>query len=172
MTTLATLTRLGLALSCSACLHLLGDPPAAHAAGPQGTGAKVPRPAACEGFALHSLRKLDQHVPYPPVGKPWPIDVSEAQIVKDGTVAYPSSHHFPPLSVEQARDALRLYVVVPHDVWSHHYSHVGLSDEGGWVATESECFQWIIRPGGLAWIVYPDGTAVYLAGCYDPPSAP
>jgi len=93
----------------------------------------------------------------------WPVDISKAEIIKDQRVARRLSEYFRPISHEEVREKLMRYVVVSRQEWDHGFSHVAHSDEGGWVATEKECFQWIVRPGGLAWIVYPDGTAVYLA---------
>jgi hypothetical protein len=55
------------------------------------------------------------------------------------------------------------YYVVPRTEWEHGYSHVAGGDEGGWLVSRGRCFMWTMRPGGLGWIVYPDGTAVYLA---------
>ena len=132
---------------------------------PEGADAHASRPAGCAQFktAVHS--QPVEHVPYPSIGSPWPVDIGTAEIVKDLSVAKPLSDYFPRLSLEEVREKLTLYVVVALEEWEHGYSHVGLSDEGGWISTEKECFQWTIRPGGLAWIVYPDGSAVHLAAC-------
>lgn len=132
------------------------------------------KPAVCDGFRTQAAEGFVVHPkersPYPPIGMPWPVDFSRAKIVKDRSVADRRSHYFPPLSPQQVREALTLYVVVSRDDWDH-YSHVSSSDEGGWIADGKDCYQWTIRPGGLAWIVYPDDTAVYLASCPPNPSA-
>jgi hypothetical protein len=88
--------------------------------------------------------------------------VSKAEIVKDERVAR-RHEYFAPVSIQDVRERLGRYVVVSREEWKNGFSHVAFGDEGGWLVTETECFQWIVRPGGLAWIVYPDGTAVYLA---------
>jgi hypothetical protein len=125
--------------------------------------ADVPRPARCRGFDTGPNGAPPERTPYPRIGNPWPVDVLKAQIVKD-----PSRSHrlyMSSLSADEVRTRLALYLVVSRDEWLTGYSHVGISDEGGWVRTPTECFQWIVRPGGLAIVGYPDGTAVYLAGC-------
>jgi hypothetical protein len=149
-------------------MTLLGFLAVALVLGQEPAPAAASRPAVCVGFRSQASESLVVHPkersPYPPIGMPWPVDLSKAQIVKDRSVAERRSHYFPPLSLQQVREALTLYVVVSRDDWDH-YSHVGSSDEGGWIADGKDCYQWTIRPGGLAWIVYPDGTAVYLASC-------
>ena len=137
----------------------------------------VPRPAGCEGFKTLPLTLSDrlrdasttpdpwppaEHVPYPPLRERWPVDVSTATIVDDPSVAFSTDERLPPASIGQVRQRLTNYVVLPHVEWQHRYSHVGGLDQGGWVVTRDQCFTWTVRPGGLAWVVYPDGTAVYL----------
>lgn len=137
---------------------------ASPAHGQDSRDAAPPIPAACQGLKLPPPTRPAEHRPYPPIGMRWPVDVAKAEIAKDERVAHRLSEYFRPLSLEEVRANLSQYLVVPRERWEHDNSHVALSDEGGWVATERECFQWIVRPGGLAWIVYADGTAVYLAG--------
>ena len=123
------------------------------------------RPFPCRGFAEPSAYLPGEHVPYPPIGNPWPVDVVKAHLVEDPSVAVRLSDYFPRSSLEELRHLLALYLVVSRDDWMHNYSHVGLSDEGGWLVSGSRCFQFVVRPGGLAFVVYPEGTAVYLASC-------
>ena len=130
----------------------------------------LPRPAACAGFKTAGSSLPAEHVPYPQVRQPWPVDVSKATIVKDPLVARHSSDRFRPLPVEQVRTQLKRYYVVPRTEWEHEYSHVAGGDEGGWLVASGRCFMWTMRPGGLGWIVYPDGTAVYLAADLPRPS--
>lgn len=128
-----------------------------------------PRPPACTGITLGSGAKAAEHVPYPPVGRPWPVSIEKAAITKDSQVAHPATDEFGATSIEKVRAALTRYFVVPKEEWEHSYSHVGLHDEGGWVVAGNQCFAWTLRPGGLGWITYPDGTAVYLtASCSKP----
>lgn len=70
---------------------------------------------------------------------------------------------FERVPAEEVRERLRRYVVISRQEWENGFSHVFGGDQGGWLVRGNECFQWIVRPGGLAWIVYPDGAAVYLA---------
>ena|SRR6266496_2893067 len=131
---------------------------------PEGKGdVLVRRPALCIEFKPPAAPRPSQHVPYPPMGKRWAVDVSNAEVVTDATVARRWFERFPPVALEQVRKILTEYVVVSQEEWETGYAHVGGGDQGGWIVTKEHCFQWIIRPGGLAWIVYPDGTAVYLA---------
>ena len=130
----------------------------------------LPRPAACAAFRTADSSLPAEHVPYPKVRQPWPVDVSIATIVKDPLVARHSSDRFRPPSVEQVRKELKRYYVVPRTVWKDEYSHVAGGDEGGWLVSHGRCFMSTLRPGGLGWIVYPDGTAVYLAADLHRPS--
>src|SRR5262249_52743149 len=66
---------------------------------------------------------------------------------------------------DDLRARLALYLVIPRDDWMHDFSHVGGSDEGGWLVSANRCYEYVVRPGGLAFVVYPDGTAGYLASC-------
>lgn len=124
--------------------------------------ATVPTPASCSGFKVPPPSDPGEHSPYPAIGKRWPMDVSKAEIVKDERVAR-RDEYFAPVSIQDVREKLSRYVVVSREEWQHGFSHVAFGDEGGWLVTQTGCFQWMVRPGGLAWIVYPDGTAVYLA---------
>ena len=91
------------------------------------------------------------------------MDVPRATIVKDVQVARIwDLTRMKPAPIEKIREALAQYRVLPREDWLHQYSHVAGHDEGGWLVAGNQCFQWRLRPGGLAWIVYPDGTAVYL----------
>jgi len=126
-------------------------------------GAAVPTRASCSGFKIPPPSHPSEHSPYPAIDRGWPVDTSHAEIVKDERVARRGSEYFAPVSIEDVRERLTRYVVVSREEWDNGFSHVALGDEGGWLTTATGCFQWIVRPGGLAWIVYPDGTAVYLA---------
>jgi hypothetical protein len=122
-----------------------------------------PRPPACEGLKIAGLAQLSEHVPYPRIGQSWPGEVSTATIVRDSLVAHPSSDMLPPISVDEVREALMRYLVVARNDWGRTRSIPGGLDEGGWLVAGGQCFAWAMRPGGLAWIGYPDGTAVYLS---------
>ena len=125
--------------------------------------AGAPRPEACAGFKIAGSSRAAERDPYPQTRKPWAVDVSSATIVKDPLVARIFAGRFEPLSIEQIRERLTKYFVLTRTEWLHGYSHAGGGDEGGWLVAGGECYLWTIRPGGLGWIVYPDGTAVHLA---------
>lgn len=136
--------------------------PLAHAAAQDLASAGGLRPAACADFKTTVSVPSVEHVPYPPIRQTWPVDVSTATIVKD-PLAAGRVVNFQPVSVEQVRKQFKRYFVLPRTEWEHGYSHVGGHDEAGWLIAGGRCFRWTMRPGGLGWIVYPDGTAVYLA---------
>ena len=125
--------------------------------------AGVPRPAACIALDPDPMSTPAEHVPYPPLRKRWPIDLSTATIVKDPSLRHYVSGAFRPVTVEQVRARLAGYFVVPRAHWENGYSHVGGGDESGWLVAGGRCFLWTVRPAGLAWIIYPDGNTVYLA---------
>lgn len=57
--------------------------------------------------------------------------------------------------------------------WMGARSHVEGGDRTGWVTLEDGTrLKWLLRPGGLAVVVYPDGGAVYLDGCCWKPAPP
>jgi hypothetical protein len=123
-----------------------------------------PRPPACADMTtVVGGATVTEHVPYPPPGRPWPVGIATAAITKDSHVAHPWTDSFRDTSIDEVRLALTQYLVVHKAEWEHSYSHVAGHDEGGWVVAGNRCFSWRLRPGGLAWITYPDGTAVYLA---------
>ena len=126
-------------------------------------GAAAPIPASCRGFQIPPPSEPSEHSPYPAIGKYWPVDTSHAEIVQDERLARSRPESLAPVSIEDVRERLTRYVVVSREEWDNGFSHVAFADQGGWLATETECFQWVVRPGGLAWIVLSDGSAVYLA---------
>lgn len=121
-----------------------------------------PRPAACVDFNAAVPERPAEHVPYPPTRKPWPVDVAAAAIVTE-PLAAGRTGNLRPVVAEEIREWLKRYFVVPLTEWENGYSHVAGWDAGGWLVAGAQCFRWTVRPGGLGWIVYPDGTAVYLA---------
>jgi hypothetical protein len=59
---------------------------------------------------------------------------------------------------------LRDYYVVEKEHWLHGYSHVGLADRTGRIVLKNgKKVEWMVKPGGLAWLKFDDGKKVYLA---------
>lgn len=107
-------------------------------------------PADCQTLSS-PLAQPPARRPYPPVGQPLPLALERTKITGS-------------LSAERVRQALSRLIVVPRDQWEHSYSHVYGMDESGWLVLDRNCLTWRLRPGGLGWVTYPDGTGVYLAG--------
>jgi len=120
------------------------------------------RPPACRGFK--STWPPADHVPYPPIGHPWPVAGASADIVINSRVPYLRAPRLLPLTAEDVREALMRSSVVSRDEWISA-SHIALlEEESAWLVAGESCYRFFAG-GGLDWIAYPDGTAVYLAGC-------
>jgi hypothetical protein len=126
------------------------------------------RPPACAQVKLPaSSWDMADHVPYPVSGQPWPVDLASAEIILDPmrSSTFLPRPSIPRHSIDEVRERLTRYRVLPGERWRHNYSHVGGLDQSGWLIAGGLCYRWTLRPGGLAWVTYPDGTAVHLAGC-------
>lgn len=61
-------------------------------------------------------------------------------------------------------DALSTWHRVPADQWANGYSHVGGGDRSGTISLrDGRRIRWMVRPGGLATLSFPDGAVYYLA---------
>ena len=84
-----------------------------------------------------------------------------AQLSNPNAVEKPTYEPAPP----DVLQALQSYYLVPVYEWQHCYSHVGLGDRVGEIVLPNQSrMKWMIRPGGLAAVVDPNGGIVYLAG--------
>jgi len=55
--------------------------------------------------------------------------------------------------------------IVEEEHWRHGYSHVGGGDRTGHVILkDGKKVNWMVRPGGLAWLKFENGKKMYLAG--------
>jgi hypothetical protein len=115
-----------------------------------GSPVSMMEPAACQQKVSPPLGREPARQPYPPEGQLLQLDLKQAEITGR-------------LPAEQVRQSLSKLTVVPRDKWEH-YSHVAGMDESGWLVLGQDCFRWTFRPGGLAWVTYPDGSTVYLLG--------
>lgn len=111
---------------------------------------------------------------YFPRYRSWPEDISSSKIVQRKKLSPKEElailNHLPEPepSFEPAnpdvRQTLMSYYVVPVYEWQNCYSHVALMDRvGDIILPNGARIVWLLRPGGLAYITYPDGGAVYLA---------
>jgi hypothetical protein len=67
------------------------------------------------------------------------------------------------LSEQQVRDALTSYRQVDAQSWRNLYVHVAGGDRTGMILlNDGRRVEWLLRPGGLAVLTYPDGRQVYL----------
>jgi hypothetical protein len=127
-----------------------------------------PTPPACAQVKLTaSAWDMADHVPYPVSGEPWPVDLASAEIIVDpiSSSIFLPRPSIPRPSIDEVRERLTRYRVLTGERWRNNYSHVGGLDHSGWLIGGGVCYRWTLRPGGLAWVTYPDGTAVHLAGC-------
>ncbi len=74
--------------------------------------------------------------------------------------------HFKNFNVER-RDLERIintYHQVSEEHWLHGYHHIALNDVTGIIILKDGTeIKWMVRPGGLATLTYPDGRIIYLA---------
>lgn len=56
--------------------------------------------------------------------------------------------------------------VVSEHQWRHEYSHVAFGDRTGHLTLrDGSVLRWLVRPGGLAVVEWPDGRRTYLVRC-------
>ncbi len=56
--------------------------------------------------------------------------------------------------------------VVSESQWRHEYSHVAFGDRTARLTLRDRTvLQWLVRPGGLACLEWPDGRKTYLVRC-------
>jgi hypothetical protein len=80
----------------------------------------------------------------------------------------PGATHFSMFRVDSVGlvRILRDWHAVSEDAWLHEYSHVGFGDRTGTaMLAGGVTIRWLVRPGGLAMIDYPDGRRVHLVAC-------
>jgi hypothetical protein len=103
-----------------------------------------------------------------PLGRPWPVDLSRATIELDNSLVQAWDNYFKNWrpTPDDVRRTLARYRVIAFSEWGGMRSHVGGNDRGGRITlADGTRLKWMLRPGGLGVVVYPDGGAVYLDGC-------
>jgi len=74
---------------------------------------------------------------------------------------------------QELLQALPQAKVVSEDKWRHEFSHVSGGDRyGHLLLSDGVRLQWMARPGGLAWLEWPNGQRLHLVMCCNktPPS--
>lgn len=67
------------------------------------------------------------------------------------------------VSKKYFENILLSYYQVPEYTWEHAYSHVANEDRTGKIILEDGTeIKWLVRPGGLARLIYPNGQIVFL----------
>ena len=56
------------------------------------------------------------------------------------------------------------YYQISEENWRHSYHHIAMSDMTGIIILKDGTeIKWMVRPGGLATLTYPDGHIIFLA---------
>ena len=77
-----------------------------------------------------------------------------------------ASDYFREFQVERADfdRILDTYFTVTREQWLHRYSHVAFGDRTGTATlNDGTALKWMVRPGELATVTFPDGAILYLA---------
>lgn len=74
--------------------------------------------------------------------------------------------HFKGFKIEREdlEDVIKTYHEVTEEHWRHNYHHIAMNDVTGIIILKDGTeIKWMVRPGGLATLTYPDGRIIYLA---------
>lgn len=72
----------------------------------------------------------------------------------------------PTVTCSTASAFLKGAKVVTKEHWQHDYSHVALADNEGILTLRSgDTIRWLLRPGGLGRLTFPDGSELHLVQC-------
>ncbi len=93
--------------------------------------------------------------------RPQPSEIVEFQARSIPTVTY-----FKDFEITQSE--IEAVIATWHEVskehWLHGYSHVALENRTGTIKLKSgTVIEWMVKPGGLATLTFPDGKMMYLA---------
>jgi hypothetical protein len=70
------------------------------------------------------------------------------------------------VSCDDVLELLAHAKVVSESEWHHEYSHVAFGDRSGRLTLpDGIVLTWLVRPGGLAYLEWPDGRKTYLVRC-------
>jgi hypothetical protein len=74
--------------------------------------------------------------------------------------------HFKDFKIERRdlEDIINTYHQISEEHWLHSYHHIAMNDVTGIIILKDGTeINWMVRPGGLATLTYPDGRIIYLA---------
>ena len=74
--------------------------------------------------------------------------------------------HFKDFKVERGdlEDIINTYYQISEEHWRHGYHHIAMNDATGIIVLKDGAeIKWMVRPGGLATLTYPDGRIIFLA---------
>jgi len=96
----------------------------------------------------------------PPVGQIAPCDVDPVEGTPSG--AFASLR----VGCEDVKALLARARAVTEWQWLHKYSHGAFGDRTGRLTLrDGTVLRWLVRPGGLAYLEWPDGRKTYLVRC-------
>ena len=81
----------------------------------------------------------------------------------------PPTKHFKDFKIcrEELKNIMETYRVVSQEQWLRCYHHVALGDRTGTITLRDDTvIHWLVRPGGLACLTFPDKAQIYLAASY------
>jgi hypothetical protein len=76
------------------------------------------------------------------------------------------THHFKDFKIgpEELQTILETYRVVSRDRWGRDYHHVAFGDRTGTITLRDQTvIHWLVRPGGLASLTFPNQVQIFLA---------
>lgn len=74
--------------------------------------------------------------------------------------------HFKDFKIERGdlEDIIKTYHQISEEHWLGGYHHIAMNDLTGTIILKNGTeIEWMVRPGGLATLTYPDGRIIYLA---------
>ena len=74
--------------------------------------------------------------------------------------------HYKDFRVERRdlEQIINTYHQIPEEYWHHSYHHIAMNDVTGIIKLKDGIeIEWLVRPGGLATLTYPDGQMIFLA---------
>ena len=74
--------------------------------------------------------------------------------------------HFKDFKIERRdlEDIINTYHQISEEHWRHGYHHIAMNDATGIIILKDGSeVKWMVRPGGLASLTYPDGRIIFLA---------
>lgn len=94
-----------------------------------------------------------------------PSDVVTFEAAADSDRQY-SDPHLGSFRIDRAYldDVLLRWHIVAKETWLHGYSHVLGGDQTGTITLRAgDQVEWMVKPGGLAWLKFPDESFIHYA---------